>query len=329
MPRHGCTMPRCSATDGRPATRSTSTSTLAEHRPDLAEAQPRSPSSPSSCRTSTPPPVLPTRAFALDPADPRDPRAQGDHRLPPRQRPAGGGGDGGGGRSPAIRGTSWPASSSSPTGCRPGIPPGRSRPSRTGLAAVPGDEGLHLARLALLEEKGDDDAVGAELTTMNRLFPDNAGARAALVRWHLSHGAPAAAEAVLRAAAGRSRQPRPGPDPRPVPARGEGRRGRPGRARRPRRRGPRGTAGAESGRSGAGTARRPTCAPSPGSTSPRAGPTPRSRRSAASSPAWPRATRPATSRSPSPRCCPRPARPRRAPPSSRRCFPRTVPMSAR
>ena len=70
-----------------------------------------------------------------------------------------------------------------------------------GLAAVPGDEGLHLARLALVEEKGDDAAVGAELATMNRLFPDNAGARAALVQWHLKNGKPDEAEAVLRAAA--------------------------------------------------------------------------------------------------------------------------------
>lgn len=70
-----------------------------------------------------------------------------------------------------------------------------------GLAAVPGDEGLHLARLALLEETGDNAAVGDELATMNRLFPENAGARAGLVQWHLRSGAPDAAEAVLRAAA--------------------------------------------------------------------------------------------------------------------------------
>lgn len=74
-----------------------------------------------------------------------------------------------------------------------------------GLAATPDDEGLHLARLALLEEKGDDAAanaaVGAELATMNRLFPENEGARTALVQWHLRNGAPDAAEAVLRAAA--------------------------------------------------------------------------------------------------------------------------------
>jgi len=71
-----------------------------------------------------------------------------------------------------------------------------------GLAAVPGDDGLHLARLALLEEQGDMAAVGAELATMNRLFPDNAGMRAALVQWHLKSGDPDQAEAVLRAAAG-------------------------------------------------------------------------------------------------------------------------------
>jgi predicted Zn-dependent protease len=70
-----------------------------------------------------------------------------------------------------------------------------------GLAAAPDDEGLHLARLALLEQKGDPAAVGDELATMSRLFPDNTGVRAALVQWHLKNGAPDAAEALLRTAA--------------------------------------------------------------------------------------------------------------------------------
>jgi predicted Zn-dependent protease len=69
-----------------------------------------------------------------------------------------------------------------------------------GLAAAPADQGLHLARLALLEQRGDD-AVGAELAEMNRLFPENTDMRAALVRWHLAAGDPDRAEAVLRAAA--------------------------------------------------------------------------------------------------------------------------------
>jgi predicted Zn-dependent protease len=73
-----------------------------------------------------------------------------------------------------------------------------------GLAAAPADQGLHLARLALLEQRGDDAAVGAELATMNRLFPENADMRAALVQWHLEAGDPDRAEAVLRAAAERS-----------------------------------------------------------------------------------------------------------------------------
>ena len=73
--------------------------------------------------------------------------------------------------------------------------------TETGLAAAPGDQGLHLARLALLEEKGDTAAVGDELATMNRLFPENEGMRAALVQWHLHNGSPDQAEAVLRAAA--------------------------------------------------------------------------------------------------------------------------------
>jgi tetratricopeptide (TPR) repeat protein len=71
-----------------------------------------------------------------------------------------------------------------------------------GLATVPSDEGLHLARLALLEEKGDTAAVGDELATMNRLFPANEGVQTALVQWHLRNGDADEAERVLRAAAG-------------------------------------------------------------------------------------------------------------------------------
>ena len=104
-------------------------------------------------------------------------------------------------------------------------------------------------------------AVGDELATMNRLFPDNAGARAALVQWHLDNGAPDEAEAVLRAAADAAPgRVRPRPRPRPVPARGPRPRGGPRRARRPRRRG----ADPERDRAPAP----PTCAPSPASTSP-------------------------------------------------------------
>ena len=110
-----------------------------------------------------------------------------------------------------------------------------------GLAAAPDDEGLHLARLALLEEKGETAAVGDELATMGRLFPDNAGVRAALVQWHLRNGAPDAAEALLRDRRRRRPRPaRPRPYPCPVPARGPRPRRRPCRARsaRRRRRGP-------------------------------------------------------------------------------------------
>lgn len=72
-----------------------------------------------------------------------------------------------------------------------------------GLAAVPGDEGLHLVRLAALEKLGDDKGVGTALAAMADLFPRNPGIREALIGWHLRAGDPQAAEAVLRAAAAR------------------------------------------------------------------------------------------------------------------------------
>ena len=56
------------------------------------------------------------------------------------------------------------------------------------LAQVPGDEGLHLARLATLESLDDQPAVGSELARMAELFPDNPGVRQALVQWHLRAG---------------------------------------------------------------------------------------------------------------------------------------------
>ncbi|WP_424934656.1 tetratricopeptide repeat protein [Amaricoccus macauensis] len=69
------------------------------------------------------------------------------------------------------------------------------------LDAVPGDEGLHLARLSILEETGDIDAIGAELARMVGLFPENDGVRDALIQWHLQAGDAEEAEAVLRAGA--------------------------------------------------------------------------------------------------------------------------------
>ena len=70
-----------------------------------------------------------------------------------------------------------------------------------GLAGTPGDEGLHLVRLATLEKQGDSAAVGDELRTMAGLFPDNPGVRDALIQWYLREGDTDAAEAVLREAA--------------------------------------------------------------------------------------------------------------------------------
>ena len=75
------------------------------------------------------------------------------------------------------------------------------------LARTPGDQGLHLVRLATLEQLGDQPGSGAELERMAALFPDDLGVRQALVQWHLRAGDPAGAEAVLRAAAARDRPP--------------------------------------------------------------------------------------------------------------------------
>ncbi|HVH02941.1 MAG TPA: tetratricopeptide repeat protein, partial [Amaricoccus sp.] len=68
------------------------------------------------------------------------------------------------------------------------------------LVHTPGDEGLHLARLATLDVLGDAAGTGAELSRMAGLFPENAAVRAALVDWHRGRGETEAAEAVLRAA---------------------------------------------------------------------------------------------------------------------------------
>ena len=72
------------------------------------------------------------------------------------------------------------------------------------LERTPGDQGLHLVRLATLEQLGDQPGSGAELERMAALFPDDLGVRQALVQWHLRAGDPAGAEAVLRAAAART-----------------------------------------------------------------------------------------------------------------------------
>jgi cellulose synthase operon protein C len=69
------------------------------------------------------------------------------------------------------------------------------------LEVVPGDEGLHLARLSILEKRGETDAIGEELTRMAGLFPKNAGVRKALIQWHLRAGDVDAAEAAVRGGA--------------------------------------------------------------------------------------------------------------------------------
>ena len=173
---------------------------LVDIRPDLAEAHAALAELALETRDFDTATVNATRAWELDPADPRNRalKATVDFR----------------------RGTDRPAAVAMATGvlandtgnvmARLVLVSDRLQAKDTagalaeveaGLAAAPDDEGLHLARLALLEETGDDDAVGDELATMSRLFPENEGARTALVQWHLRNGKPDEAEAVLRAAA--------------------------------------------------------------------------------------------------------------------------------
>ena len=128
-------------------------------------------------------------AYALAPADPTvralkatvDFRKGGEARDRPRWRwrrrwsP----------RSPARCRRRW---CWSPTGWPPARRPRRWREIDEALAHTPGDEGLHLARLATLDVLGDAAGVGAELARMAALFPENAAVRAALVQWHLERG---------------------------------------------------------------------------------------------------------------------------------------------
>lgn len=81
----------------------------------------------------------------------------------------------------------------------------------TALLEAPKDEGLHLVRLAALEQIGDTAATGDELRAMRGLFPEDQGVLQALVQWYLRTGDKTGAEAALRAEAGR----RPG-DPQPA-----------------------------------------------------------------------------------------------------------------
>lgn len=176
---------------------------LAEIRPDLAEAHAALAELALETGDGDTAALHATRAFELEPADPRARalKATVDFRRGPGAE---------GGRAAVAMAEGVVADDPANVMARLVLVSDRLRAGDTagalarveeGLAAAPGDEGLHLARLALLEEKGDNAAVGDELVTMNRLFPENEGARTALVRWHLRNGAPDAAEAVLRAAA--------------------------------------------------------------------------------------------------------------------------------
>ena len=71
------------------------------------------------------------------------------------------------------------------------------------IAATPTELGLHLTRLSILEQIGDNAGVGTQLQDMNRLFPDNRSISTALVRWNLNNKDNVAAEKVLRETAAR------------------------------------------------------------------------------------------------------------------------------
>lgn len=71
------------------------------------------------------------------------------------------------------------------------------------LAALPGEQAVHVARLGVLEMMEDMAAIGAALERMTALFPEDRASRRALVAWHLRMDDPEAAEAVLRDLAGR------------------------------------------------------------------------------------------------------------------------------
>ena len=72
------------------------------------------------------------------------------------------------------------------------------------LVENPEELGLHLTRLSILEQIGDQSGVGDQLRDMNRLFPDNRSISTALVRWYVTSGDEASAETVLRETAARS-----------------------------------------------------------------------------------------------------------------------------
>ena len=69
------------------------------------------------------------------------------------------------------------------------------------LALDPKNFALQGMKLRLLNEAADIEGVGAQLRTMNGLFPDNADIRQALIRWHMVKGDIDGAEAFLRAEA--------------------------------------------------------------------------------------------------------------------------------
>ena len=129
-------------------------------------------------------------AYALAPADP-DPRAEGDRRLPRTARPA-------------PRRWRWPRGVVAED---PGIVPAQmvliadrlaaGAPAEAlalidaALAHAPGDEGLHLVRLATLEALGDTAGSRRRAAAHGRALPRRTrGVRQALVQWHLAQRRP-------------------------------------------------------------------------------------------------------------------------------------------
>ena len=74
----------------------------------------------------------------------------------------------------------------------------------TALAQIPEDEGLNIVKLGILENLGNQAAVGTQLTEMVRLYPDRPAFSDALIRWYMDRDDTAGAERVLRAQAART-----------------------------------------------------------------------------------------------------------------------------
>lgn len=72
------------------------------------------------------------------------------------------------------------------------------RLSEEALVQNPKDQGINFLKLAILEQMGDAQGVGAHLDTMTGLFPKNRNIAQSLVQWHMQQNDEAGAEKALR-----------------------------------------------------------------------------------------------------------------------------------